>query len=149
MPPQEAIAALCAGAQQSASHVYQSYVGIPELRNAFARWYEDWYGVSLDPDTEIQPLFGSKEGIMLISLAFLDEGDRVLVPDPGYPAYSSASRLAGGVPVSYDLVEEHGWQPDFDALEVHGPFGSEADVDELAEHANRSSCVGRTVCPLG
>ncbi len=117
MPPQEAIAALCAGAQQSASHVYQSYVGIPELRNAFARWYEDWYGVSLDPDTEIQPLFGSKEGIMLISLAFLDEGDRVLVPDPGYPAYSSASRLAGGVPVSYDLVEEHGWQPDFDALE--------------------------------
>lgn len=116
-PPQEAVAELCAAAQLDASHRYQSYTGIPELRNAFAKWYQDHYGVCLDPDTEIQPLFGSKEGILLISLAFLDEGDRVLVPDPGYPTYSSASRLAGALPVPYDLKEENGWQPDFAALE--------------------------------
>ena len=84
-PPMAAIDALCEEARQPGNHAYQSYVGIPQLRQAFADWYSRWYGVLLDPANEIQPLVGSKEGILLISLAFLDKGDKVLVPDPGYP----------------------------------------------------------------
>ena len=117
MPPQEAVGALCASALQPGSHAYQSYVGLPELRQAFADWYARWYGVQLDPKTEIQPLVGSKEAILLISLAFLNKGDKVLVPDPGYPTYSSASKLVEAEIVTYDLCEENGWQPDFDTLE--------------------------------
>ena len=117
MPPQEAVGALCASALQPGSHAYQSYVGLPELRHAFADWYARWYGVQLDPKTEIQPLVGSKEAILLISLAFLNKGDKVLVPDPGYPTYSSASSLVEAEIVTYDLCEENGWQPDFDTLE--------------------------------
>ena len=117
MPPTEAVEALCEGARQPGNHAYQSYVGIPELRAAFAGWYREWYGVELDPATEIQPLVGSKEAILLISLAFLDKGDKVLVPDPGYPTYSSASRLVEADIITYDLCAENGWWPDFDALE--------------------------------
>ena len=117
MPPMQAIDALCDSARQSGNHAYQSYVGLPALRNAFSQWYERWYGVNLNPDTQIQPLVGSKEGILLISLAFLNKGDKVLVPDPGYPTYSSASRLVEAEIVTYDLSEDNGWQPDFDALE--------------------------------
>ena len=117
MPPVEAVEALCEGAVQPGNHAYQSYVGLPELRQAFADWYRRWYDVELDPKTEIQPLVGSKEAILLISLAFLDKGDKVLVPDPGYPTYSSASRLVEAEIVPYDLCEENGWWPDFEALE--------------------------------
>ena len=117
MPPMAAIDALCEEARQPGNHAYQSYVGIPQLRQAFADWYARWYGVQLDPANEIQPLVGSKEGILLISLAFLDKGDKVLVPDPGYPTYSSASKLVEAEMVTYDLKAENGWQPDFDALE--------------------------------
>ena len=117
MPPVEAVEALCEGAVQPGNHAYQSYVGLPELRQAFADWYSRWYGVELDPNTEIQPLVGSKEAILLISLAFLDKGDKVLVPDPGYPTYTSASRLVEAEIVPYDLCEENGWWPDFEALE--------------------------------
>ena len=117
MPPMAAIDALCEEARQPGNHAYQSYVGIPQLRQAFADWYARWYGVQLDPAGEIQPLVGSKEGILLISLAFLDKGDKVLVPDPGYPTYSSASKLVEAEMVTYDLKAENGWQPDFDALE--------------------------------
>ena len=117
MPPAEAIEGLCEAARQHGNHAYQSYVGIPELREAFAGWYSRWYGVDLNPATEIQPLVGSKEGILLISLAFLDKGDKVLVPDPGYPTYSSASRLAEAEILTYDLKEENGWYPDFEELE--------------------------------
>ena len=117
MPPVEAVEALCEGAVQPGNHAYQSYVGLPELRQAFADWYSRWYGVELDPKTEIQPLVGSKEAILLISLAFLDKGDKVLVPDPGYPTYTSASRLVEAEIVPYDLCEEKGWWPDFEALE--------------------------------
>ena len=117
MPPQPAIDALCDAAVQPGNHAYQSYVGLPELRQAFADWYARWYGVTLDPAKEIQPLVGSKEAILLISLAFLDKGDKVLVPDPGYPTYTSASRLVEAEIVTYDLCEKNGWQPDFDALE--------------------------------
>ena len=117
MPPMPAIDALCESAQQAGNHAYQSYVGLPELRQAFADWYARWYGVTLDPAKEIQPLVGSKEAILLISLAFLDKGDKVLVPDPGYPTYSSASKLVEAEILTYDLCEENRWWPDFDALE--------------------------------
>ena len=117
MPPAAAIDALVGSAVQKGNHAYQSYVGIPQLRKAFADWYSRYYGVTLDPACEIQPLVGSKEGILLVSLAFLDKGDKVLVPDPGYPTYSSASRLAEAEIIPYDLKEEDGWQPDFEKLE--------------------------------
>ena len=117
MPPCPAIEALCESAGQPGNHAYQSYVGLPELRKAFAGWYARWYGVELDPAREIQPLVGSKEAVLLISLAFLDKGDKVLVLDPGYPTYSSASKLVEAEIVSYDLCEDNGWWPDFDALE--------------------------------
>ena len=116
-PPAAAVSALCESAEQPGNHAYQSYVGLPELREAFAEWYGRWYGVALDPKSEIQPLVGSKEGILLISLAFLNKGDKVLAPDPGYPTYSSASRLAEAEIITYDLRQDKGWEPDFDALE--------------------------------
>ncbi|MEI7503677.1 MAG: aminotransferase class I/II-fold pyridoxal phosphate-dependent enzyme, partial [Paludibacter sp.] len=95
----------------------QSYVGIPELRNEFANWYKKWYDIDLNPVTEIQPLIGSKEGILHITLAFVNPGDSVLVPNPGYPTYTSASRICEANIISYDLDENNDWQPDFDALE--------------------------------
>jgi aspartate/methionine/tyrosine aminotransferase len=98
-------------------HGYQPYVGIPELRRAFSAWYKAWYNVETNPDTEIQPLIGSKEGILHISMAFLNPGDGVLVPNPGYPTYSSVSRLVGARLIPYELKEEAGWYPDFEALE--------------------------------
>lgn len=117
MPPVEAIDALCESASEAGNHAYQSYVGLPQLRQAFADWYSRWYGVELDPASQIQPLVGSKEAILLISLAFLDKGDKVLVPDPGYPTYSSASKLVEAEILTYDLREDKGWMPDFEALE--------------------------------
>ena len=117
MPPLAAVEALCESSKGPGNHAYQSYVGLPQMRQAFADWYRRWYGVELDPSKEIQPLVGSKEAILLISLAFLDKGDKVLVPDPGYPTYSSASRLVEAEIVTYDLCEENGWWPDFEALE--------------------------------
>ena len=116
-PSEETIAALCAEAQKPNVHGYQSYVGIPELRNGFAQWYKKWYNVELNPTTEIQPLIGSKEGILHITLAFVNPGDGVLVPNPGYPTYSSASRICEAKIISYDLDEKNNWYPDFDALE--------------------------------
>ncbi len=117
MPPMEAVEALCSSAREPGNHAYQSYVGLPQLRQAFADWYTKWYGVTLDPSSQIQPLVGSKEAILLISLAFLDKGDKVLVPDPGYPTYSSASRLVEAEILTYDLREDNGWWPDFETLE--------------------------------
>lgn len=116
-PAEEVIATLSEEAAKPANHSYQPYVGLPELREAFAEWYRKWYGVELDPKTEIQPLIGSKEGILHISLAFLNPGDGVLVPDPGYPTYTSVSNLAQAEIFTYDLTEEGGWIPDFEALE--------------------------------
>ena len=117
-PHSDTIEALCAESRRPDAHSYQPYVGIPELRRAFADWYARWYGVTLDPQKEIQPLIGSKEGILHISLAFLNAGDGVLVPNPGYPTYSSVSRLAEAEIFTYDLDESNGWQPDFEQLEA-------------------------------
>lgn len=116
-PPAQVIETMTEAIHNPSNHGYQPHVGVPELREAFARWYKRWYGVELDPTCEIQPLIGSKEGVTHISLAFLNPGDKVLIPDPGYPTYSSISRMAGAEVVTYDLTEENGWQPDFEALE--------------------------------
>ncbi|MFB0909350.1 MAG: aminotransferase class I/II-fold pyridoxal phosphate-dependent enzyme [Flavobacterium sp.] len=99
------------------AHQYQSYQGLPELRKSMADFYLNNYEVALNPNTEILPLMGSKEGIMHISLAFLNEGDEVLIPNPGYPTYTSVTNLVGALPVYYDLKESTDWEPDFEALE--------------------------------
>ena len=118
MPPsEETIRTLCENAVLPDVHGYQPTTGIPELRQAFAQWYKRWYGVSLDPDKEIQPLIGSKEGILHVTLAFVNPGEEVLVPNPGYPTYTSLSKLLGAKVVNYNLKEEDGWMPDFDELE--------------------------------
>ena len=118
MPPsKKTIDKLCEVAKNDASHGYQPTCGTPELRNAMAGFYKRWYGVELDPQTEIQPLIGSKEGILHITLAFVNPGDQVLVPNPGYPTYTSLSKILGADIVYYNLNEFDGWQPDFGQLE--------------------------------
>ncbi|HQU73441.1 MAG TPA: aminotransferase class I/II-fold pyridoxal phosphate-dependent enzyme [Calditrichia bacterium] len=117
LPPAEpVIRQLISAAGKPGVHGYQPYRGIPELRQAMSDYYLRLYGVSLDPAGEILPLMGSKEGILHISLAFVNPGDEVLVPDPGYPGYAGATRIAGGILRSYDLQEQNGWLPDLDAL---------------------------------
>ena len=118
MPPSEAtIQTLCREAQNPDGHGYMPYVGIPELRRSFATWYKKWYGVELNPNPEIQPLIGSKEGILHVTLAFVNPGEQVLVPNPGYPTYTSLSKILGAEVINYNLKEENGWMPDFDELE--------------------------------
>ncbi|MDD7622989.1 MAG: aminotransferase class I/II-fold pyridoxal phosphate-dependent enzyme [Bacteroidales bacterium] len=118
MPPQAAIDALVASATTPGNHAYQNYKGLPAFREAIAGWYSRFYGVNLNPNGGIQPLVGSKEGILLISMAYVNPGDKVLVPDPGYPTYTSASNLVEAEVLTYDLKEENGWLPDFEALEA-------------------------------
>ena len=118
MPPsEETINVLCEQAKRADVHGYQPTVGIPELRNAMADWYKRWYDVDLDPSCEIQPLIGSKEGILHVTLAFVNPGDQVLVPNPGYPTYTSLNKILGSEIVNYNLHEDNGWQPDFEELE--------------------------------
>ena len=157
-PHESVITVLRKEATKEGNHSYQSYVGLPELREAFASWYHEKYGVELDPATEILPLIGSKEGVMHISLTFLNPGDGVLVPDPGYPTYTSVSKLVGAKIFTYDLKEENDWLPDFDALEKlplediklmwvnypHMPTGRRADMDtfrKLVEFAKKHGIV--------
>ena len=117
-PPHQSVAdTLKEQASRPDTHGYQPTKGIPELRKAYAGFYKRFYGVELNPDTEILPLIGSKEGILHISMAFLNPGDGVLVPNPGYPTYTSGTRIAGGEIFYYDLKEENGWLPDFEAIE--------------------------------
>lgn len=118
MPPsKQTVDKLCETAAQPTAHGYQPTVGIPELRQAMANFYKRWYDVDLDPKTEIQPLIGSKEGILHTTLAFCNPGDEVLVPNPGYPTYTSLSKILGAKIVNYNLREDNGWQPDFEELE--------------------------------
>lgn len=157
-PSAEVIATLCKESQKDGNHSYQPYVGLPQLRKAFADWYERYYGVNLDPVKEIQPLIGSKEGILHISLAFLNPGDGVLVPDPGYPTYTSVSHLAQADIFTYDLKEENGWYPDFEELEKlpldriklmwinypHMPTGTQASLElfqKIIDFGRRHSIV--------
>ncbi|MCF8365033.1 MAG: aminotransferase class I/II-fold pyridoxal phosphate-dependent enzyme [Bacteroidales bacterium] len=117
MPPNESLEELVIQSKRDDAHGYQSYTGIPQLRNAFTTWYDNYFGVSLNPETEVLPLMGSKEGIMHISLAFLNPGDKVLVPDPGYPAYNAVANIVGAEVIKYNLTENNSWLPDFDELE--------------------------------
>lgn len=117
MPPSPTtLSALCESAQKTDSHGYQSYRGLAELREAIADFYAQTYKVSLQPQRELLPLMGSKEGIMHISMSFLNEGDKVLIPNPGYPTYSSVTKLMGAIPLYYDLIEEHNWEIDIEQL---------------------------------
>ena len=118
LPPHpEVVRVLQETVQLPGAHRYQSYKGLPALREAIAAWYLRYFHTSLDPDTEILPLMGSKEGIMHICMALLDHADKVLVPDPGYPTYAAAVKLAGATPIYYQLNEKNDWLPDLDALE--------------------------------
>ncbi len=142
-PSEVVINTLCEQARREDAHSYQLTVGLPQLREAFSAWYYRHYGVTLDPNSEIQPLIGSKEGILHISLTFLNPGDGVLVPNPGYPTYTSASRLVQAEVFPYSLTEENGWIPDFEELErmpldkiklmwvnyPHMPTGAPAKLD--------------------
>ncbi len=119
MPPSpQTIETLCTEARKADVHGYQPTVGIPELRKAMADFYKRWFKVDLDPATEIQPLIGSKEGILHVTLAFVNPGDKVLVPNPGYPTYTSLNKLLGSEIVNYDLTPENDWQPNFEQLEA-------------------------------
>ncbi|MBR4128562.1 MAG: aminotransferase class I/II-fold pyridoxal phosphate-dependent enzyme [Bacteroidaceae bacterium] len=119
MPPSpHTIETLCRAAQCPDAHGYQPTVGIPELKRAMANFYQRRYKVSLNPLTEIQPLIGSKEGILHTTLAFVNPGEKVLIPNPGYPTYTALSKLLGCEVIYYDLKTENGWQPDFEALEA-------------------------------
>ena len=118
MPPSgQTIKKLCEVARQPNAHGYQPTMGTPELREAMAGFYKRWYDVNLDAKTEVLPLIGSKEGILHVTLAFVNPGDTVLVPNPGYPTYTSLSKILGANVVYYNLKEENGWQPDFEQLE--------------------------------
>ena len=115
-PPPQVINSLNEALSNPGAHQYQPYKGTADFRNAIQEFYKNHYEVELDPETEILPLMGSKEGITHISMAFLNEGDEVLIPDPGYPTYTSVTRLTGATPVYYKLNEAQNWQPDFEAL---------------------------------
>ena len=143
MPPHPSVMErLAAESAKPNTHGYQSYKGSAELREAFAAWYGRRFGVELDPSSEIMPLIGSKEGIMHIAMTYLNTGDRVLVPNPGYPTYTSAVTLAGGVPTPYSLSAESGWLPDFESIDTSGvkmmiinyphmPTGATATLESL------------------
>lgn len=142
-PHPEVIKALSNAMENPRAHMYQSYQGLPELRSAIAAFYYKHYQVTLDPNTEVLPLMGSKEGIMHISMAFLNKGDQVLFPNPGYPTYAAVTKLVEAEPVQYNLTAANHWQPDFEALEVldtsrvkimwinypHMPTGTEAQAE--------------------
>ena len=142
-PHPEVIKALSNAMEHPRAHMYQSYQGLPELRSAIAAFYHKHYQVTLDPNTEVLPLMGSKEGIMHISMAFLNKGDQVLFPNPGYPTYAAVTKLVEAEPVLYNLTAYNHWQPDFEALEAldtsrvkimwinypHMPTGTEAQAE--------------------
>ncbi|MDA9056951.1 aminotransferase class I/II-fold pyridoxal phosphate-dependent enzyme [Flavobacteriaceae bacterium] len=117
-PPKAVLSALTDSLTDATAHKYQGYQGLPELRSAMADFYQNHYNVSLNPENEILPLIGSKEGIMHISMAYLNEGDAVLIPNPGYPTYTSVTKLVGADPIFYDLKASSNWQPDLAALEA-------------------------------
>lgn len=146
-PSEPTLAALTASAQNPKNHGYQPYRGLPEFRASIAKFYQNTYGVTLQPSNQILPLLGSKEGILHISMAFLNPGDKVLVPDPGYPTYTSVSNLVSAQIITYDLTDETGWYPDLQALEKqdltgvklmwinypHMPTGTKANKEKFIE----------------
>ena len=157
-PSEEVIASFQNSVKEAGAHQYQSYQGLPELRHTIAAFYNDKFGVDADPDSEILPLMGSKEGIMHISMAFLNQGDEVLIPNPGYPTYTAVTRLVGGTPHFYDLNASNNWFPDLDALAKHdlskvklmwvsyphmptGATASKRQLEELVAFAKKHSIL--------
>jgi len=146
-PPAKVLAAISSSLEDATAHKYQSYQGLPELREAIATFYQNKFAVVANPEDEVLPLMGSKEGIMHISMAFLNEGDKVLIPNPGYPTYTSVTKLVGATPLFYDLDAERQWQPNFEALEAldlsavkmmwvnypHMPTGTNATLDTFKQ----------------
>lgn len=146
-PPSKVLAAISSSLDDATAHKYQSYQGLPELREAIATFYHNKFAVVANPEDEVLPLMGSKEGIMHISMAFLNEGDKVLIPNPGYPTYTSVTKLLGATPLFYDLDAAHQWQPNFEALEAldlsevkmmwvnypHMPTGTNATLDTFKQ----------------
>ena len=144
-PPKGVITAITKSMSDASAHKYQSYQGLPELRSAISSFYKAHYDITLNPETQVLPLIGSKEGIMHISMAYLNQGDEVLIPNPGYPTYTSVTKLVGAVPVFYDLKPASNWQPDLvslNAMDVskiklmwvnypHMPTGTLADKEIL------------------
>ena len=122
-PPTKVLDAIQKSLGDASAHKYQSYQGLPELRNAITTFYKRKFSVDSNPENEVLPLMGSKEGIMHISMAFLNEGDQVLIPNPGYPTYTSVTKLVGATPLFYNLSDATNWQPDFDALETQDLTG--------------------------
>jgi LL-diaminopimelate aminotransferase len=116
-PPTEVLEAIQGSLGDVNAHKYQSYQGLPALRNAISKFYENKFAVAINPEDEVLPLMGSKEGIMHISMAFLNEGDQVLIPNPGYPTYTSVTKLMGAEPLFYNLSAAHNWQPNYEELE--------------------------------
>ena len=158
MPSKEAIQTLCDNAWKDDANGYMPTVGIPQWREAMSKWYKSWYNVELDHKSEIQPLIGSKEGILHVTLAFVNPGEQVLVPNPGYPTYTSLSKLLGAEVVYYDLKEDDDWQPDFEQLEKmdtskvkllwcnypHMPSGGPARMEtytKLVDFARRKNLI--------
>jgi aspartate/methionine/tyrosine aminotransferase len=161
LPPSPAvIETLCGHARRSDAHGYQPYTGIKELRAGYGGWYKRWYGVELDSEVEILPLIGSKEGILHISLAFMNVGDKALVPNPGYPTYTSVTKLVGCEAEPYELSEAGGWKPDFEALErkdlsrvklmwvnyPHMPTGTPGDAELFAKLVSFGRRHGIVIC---
>ena len=146
-PSEHVLNAIQEAVFENGAHQYQSYQGLPQLRESIANFYKNRFDVTADPATEILPLMGSKEGIMHISLAFLNAGDEVLIPNPGYPTYTSVTNLVGAVPIYYDLIEENGWFPDLKVLEEqdlskvkimwlsdpHMPTGPTATIEQFVK----------------
>jgi LL-diaminopimelate aminotransferase len=167
-PPDEVVEALCASAHQPDRHSYPGYRGIPTLRDAIAGYYERRFGVTLDPESQVVPLIGSKEGIVNLALACLDPGDLVLVPDPGYAPYTMGAQLAGAQTYTFPLLPERGFLPDFDAIPLgvleravlmwlnypNNPTGATADLQflaqavELARHHRLLLCHDAPYCDV-
>lgn len=161
LPPSPAtIQTLQNSVENHEAHGYQPYNGCPELRQAFAEWYNRYFSVALNSDSEILPLAGSKEGILHISLAFLNPGDNVLIPDPGYRTYSAATQLAGGNPLYYDLFEENNWLPNLEKLALsdldrvklmwvnypHIPTGAKANFELFQQLINFGTKYNILIC---
>ena len=157
-PPKQVVDVLVDSLVHPVAHKYQSYQGLPELRTAIADFYNTEFNVAVNPDTEVLPLMGSKEGIMHISLAFLNEGDAVLIPNPGYPTYSSVTQLVQATPMHYNLDETNNWLPNFEAIEQqdlskvklmwtsypHMPTGAKAtkaDLETLVAFAKKHNIL--------
>ena len=157
-PPQAVLNSLVESSARQFASKYQPYRGIPDLRQAFAEWYDRFFDVSLEPDSEILPLIGSKEGIMHVAMSFLQAGDKALVPNPGYPAYQMCTRIAGAEAIPYDLDAKSGWKPDLSKLAdqdlsacklmwlnyPHMPTGATADhrfFEKLVEFAHNHNLL--------